>query len=354
MNTEFTEIIKKIQMPDEKAMEAAKNHWNGICKPLNSLGKLEELVIMLAGIQRREDVQITKRCAVVVCADNGVVAEGVTQSDMSVSTSVALEIAEEKSNINVMAKAAGADTIGVDVGLCSDVTHEKLLNKKIAHGTKNMAKEPAMTKEQAIQGIMTGIELVKILKEQGYQIIVTGEMGIGNTTTSSAVASVLLDRPVEEMTGRGAGLTTEGLAKKIQVIKDAITLHQPDKTDPIDVLSKVGGFDIATMTGIFLGGALYHVPIVIDGLISSVSALLAQRLNPLCKYYMLASHVSKEPAGKFVLEELGLCPLIHADMRLGEGTGGVCLLPLLDIALCEYHEAHRFAETDVEQYEKLE
>jgi nicotinate-nucleotide--dimethylbenzimidazole phosphoribosyltransferase len=351
--SQVKEQIKNITPPDAAAMTVANGHWTGVCKPLKSLGRLEEIIVNLAGIQQTENVTLTKRCALVVCADNGVVAEGVTQSEASVSTSVAIEIAEGKSNINIMAKAAGADTFAVDVGLCSDITHEKLLSRKIAYGTKNMAKEPAMTRQQAMQGIAIGIELVEQVKEQGYQIIVTGEMGIGNTTTSSAVAAVLLQLPVEQVTGRGAGLTTAGLQRKISVITQAIALHAPDVSDPIDVLCKVGGFDIAAMTGIFLGGAIHHVPVVIDGFISSISALLAQRLQPLCKEYMLASHVSGEPAGKLVLTELGLEPLIYANMRLGEGTGGVCLLPLLDIALAEYHQAHRFAETDVEQYVTL-
>ena len=353
---ELYDRIKKINEicpPDENAMERAGAHWHGVCKPLKSLGVFEELVVKLAGIQGTENVMLDKRCAMIVCGDNGVVKEGVTQSDMQVSTAVALEIAEGKSNINIMAKAAGADTFVADVGLCSDVTHTGILPYKIAHGTANLAKEPAMSRKQAWEGIAVGIELVDRLKEKGYDIVVTGEMGIGNTTTSSAMAAVLLNKPVSEVTGRGAGLTTAGLKRKVEVIEAALKLHCPDPTDPIDVLSKVGGFDIAAMTGMFLGGAIYHIPIMIDGFISSVAALLAFSIQPLCREYMLASHVSKEPAGKLILKKLELTPVIHAGMSLGEGTGGVCLLPLLDIALAEYHHAHRFEQTDIGQYEEL-
>ena len=352
-NRELEDKLARILPPDQTAMERAEKHWHGVCKPLGSLGDLEDMVIRLAGIQKTENVTLKKRCAMVVCADNGVVAEGVTQSDASVSSAVALEIANGRSNINIMAKAAGADTFVADVGLAADISHPQLLSYRIAKGTADLAKEPAMTKEQACQGILSGMEFIRFLKERGYDIVVTGEMGIGNTTTSSAIASVLLKKAVAEVTGRGAGLSSEGLARKIEVIQQAINLHKPDCKDPIDVLSKVGGFDIAAMTGMFLGGAVYRLPVVIDGFISSVAALLAVRLSPLCRDYLFASHVSKEPAGKMVLEELGLSPVIHAGMSLGEGTGGVCLLPLLDIALAEYKDAHRFEETDIGQYERL-
>jgi len=350
---ELKDRLEGILPLDLTAMERAKKHWDGVCKPLGSLGELEETVIRLAGIQGTKNVTLKKRCAMVVCADNGVVAEGVTQTDASVSSAVALEIAEGRSNINIMAKAAGADTFVADVGLASDIRHPRLWAHKIAKGTANLAKTPAMCKEQACLGILTGMELIRSLKEQGYDIVVTGEMGIGNTTTSSAIAAVLLEKNVSEVTGRGAGLSFAGLARKIRVIEQAIDLHRPDSNDPIDVLSKVGGFDIAAMTGMFLGGAVYRMPVVIDGFISSVSALLAVRLSPACREFMFASHVSKEPAGKMILKELGLSPMIHAGMSLGEGTGGECLLPLLDIALAEYEDAHRFEETQIGQYEPL-
>lgn len=343
----------KITPLDKEAMERAAAVWHSICKPLGSLGEMEEMVIQLAGIFGTEKVTLEHRCAVVVCADNGVVAEGVTQSNAEVTASVALEIAEGKSNINIMAEAAGADTFVVDVGMLKEVSHPALLQRRIAGGTENIALCPAMTREQALQGIEIGVELVRLMKKKGYQIIVTGEMGIGNTTTSSAIAAVLLERAPEEVTGRGAGLTSEGLVRKLDAIKRAIQVNQPDVDDAIDVLAKLGGFDLAAMTGMFLGGGVERIPVVIDGLISSIAALLALKLQPECRGYFLPSHMTEEPAGIAVMERLGCKPVLHAGMRLGEGTGGVCLLPFLDIALAEYHRAHRFQETDVEQYQEL-
>ena len=250
-----------------------------------------------------------------------------------------------------MCKSVKCDIFPVDVGIAADVS---ILNRKIAYGTKNMTKEPAMSREEAVKAIETGIEVAKMMKEKGYQILATGEMGIGNTTTSSAVAAVLLELPVETMTGRGAGLSTDGLNRKIQAIKKAIALHHPDKHDPVDVLAKVGGFDIAAITGLFLGGAALHMPVVIDGVISATGALVAACLCPLSKDYMLASHVSKEPAGALLLEALGKEAPLHCDMCLGEGTGGLNLFPLLDTGLAVYHGMGDFGKWGMDAYEHLE
>ena len=343
-----------IQKTDTSVIKKAKRNWDSIAKPLGSLGRLEELVIQLAGIFADENVRIDKRCALIACADNGVVAEGVTQSDSQVTVSVAREIAEGKSNINIMGNATNVDVYAIDVGMLYDADCEGIINKKIARGTGNIAKGPAMSREQAVQAIQTGISLVGEMKDKGYQIVVTGEMGIGNTTTASALAAVLLGKNVEEVTGRGAGLTLDGLNKKVETIKKAIKVnHASTEDEPLLLLSKLGGYDIAAMTGMFIGGAVYRLPILIDGVISSVSALLAYRIVPECRDFMIATHVTEEPAGMAVLEMLGLNPVIHAGMYLGEGTGAVCMLPLLDIALNEYRYAHRFADTDIAQYEEL-
>lgn len=221
------------------------------------------------------------------------------------------------------------------------------------YGTKNFVKEPAMTREEAWHAVLVGIDMVKELKEKGYATLATGEMGIGNTTTSSAVAAVLLDKPVEQVTGRGAGLTSEGLERKIWVIKEAIALHRPNPEDPLDVLSKVGGLDIAGLAGVFLGGALYRVPVVIDGFISETAALCAARMVPTSAEYMLPSHVSKEPAGQMLLDALGLSPLLTCNMCLGEGSGAVAVMPLLEMGLQVYRQMSTFEEINVEQYEVL-
>lgn len=345
------EAKKQITPLNTQAMEEAVEHWNSIAKPLHSLGKLEDLVVQLAGIAGTPNVKIEKRALVVMCADNGVVEEGVTQSGQEVTAIVAENFLKAETTACIMAKNCGADVYPVDVGMAADTKVRTDL--KVAHGTKNMAKMPAMTREEAIKAIEAGIFMAEELKDRGYQILATGEMGIGNTTTSSAVASVLMEEPVETMTGRGAGLTSEGLARKIKVIKDAIALHKPDREDAIDVLAKVGGFDIAGMAGVFFGGAALKIPVIMDGFISCVAALVAVSICPEVSGYILASHVSKEPAARLILEYLQKEAVIHGDMCLGEGTGAIALLPLLDLGIAVYHSMSTFEEIHVEQYEEL-
>lgn len=340
-------------MINQDAMARAQARWDKLAKPLNGLGELERLIIKLAGIQGTEDVLLDKRCVLVLCADNGVVKEGVSQVDSSVTEKVALAIAEGRGNINAMARAAGADVFPIDVGMLGDAKSENLILEKIAHGTDSILSGAAMTKAEAEQALALGETLVLQMKRRGYKIIATGEMGIGNTTTSSALASVLLGRSVPEVTGRGAGLSDKMLDRKIEVIKHAIKLNQPDGNDPLDVLHKLGGLDIAVMAGVFLGGQTHEMPIVIDGVISGVAALIAARMRPEAKQYMLASHVSREPAGQLLLEELGLNPILHANLSLGEGTGAVSLFPLLELALALYNQNTTLTSIEVPQYERF-
>lgn len=342
--------IKTIMPADKASAKAARERWNSVAKPLGSLGLLEEAVEKIAAVQGTPNVEINSRRVIVMCADNGVVKEGVSQSDSSVTSLCAKEIAEGRSNINVLARLYNASVTAVDIGIENDVESERLLKRKISCGTKNIAEGAAMTIGQAEQAITVGMDIVR---DSSADIIVTGEMGIGNTTTSAALASVLLDLPPKEVTGRGAGLDSAGLERKISAVERAIAVNRPDKTKPVELLAKLGGYDIAGMAGIFLGGAVYNVPIAIDGVISAVAALLACEICPFAKEYMLASHVSGEKAGKMLLEKLGLKPLITAEMRLGEGTGGIMLLPLLDGALAVYNSAHRFDEMGIERYVEL-
>ena len=345
--------INKIKRPDNEMFLAAKARWDSVAKPLGSLGLLEDYIQKIAAIQKSTDVDLSNRMVVVMCADNGVTAEKVTQSDSSVTAVCANAIADGTSNINKLAEVFGASVTAVDIGVERDVNSPKILNRKIAHGTKNIAVGAAMTKEQAEKSICVGIDIMRDLKKEGVNIVVTGEMGIGNTTTSAAIASVLLDVPPRVVTGRGAGLDGAGLERKIAVIEKAIAKNVPNANDPIELISKLGGFDIGGMTGLFLGGAIYGIPVVIDGVISAVSALLAQKINPISAEYMVASHVSSEPAGRMLLEEIGLKPIINAEMRLGEGTGGIMLLPLLDGALAVYKNSHKFDEIGIERYVEL-
>lgn len=346
--------LKAIVPLDYNAMEKAQEKWNSIAKPLNSLGLLEKTIVKIAGITENESISLDRRCVVDMCADNGVVREGVTQTGSEVTGIVARAMAEGSSNINLIAQTFNADVIPIDIGMSSDISAKNLLYRKIAYGTENIAVGAAMSISQAERAISAGIDAVRDLKRDGFKIIVTGEMGIGNTTTSSALAAVLLEESPDRVTGRGAGLDSAGLKRKIAVIERAISVNKPDKKQPLDLLAKLGGYDIAGMTGLFLGGAVYRIPIVIDGFISAVSAALAVGINPLAKEYMLCSHVSKEPAGIKMLEYIGLKPLITAEMCLGEGTGGVMLLPLLDGALALYNSVHKFENLPMERYVELQ
>ena len=328
--------------------EQAQYRWDHVAKPLHSLGRLEELIVQIAGIQQTADVRIDKRCALVFCADHGVVAEGVSQSGSEVTALVAKSIAEGPANINLMASISGTDVFAVDMGMLTPV--EGTLNRRIAAGTRNMACMPAMTAKQAEEALQAGIDLVGEMKKRGYQLIATGEMGIGNTTASTAMACALLNCTPEELTGRGAGLSDAGLLRKRSIIARALQNHQPDANDPVDVLAKVGGFEIAGMAGAFLGGMKHGVPVIVDGVISAVAALTAVRLCPNAEECMLASHMSREPAMVRIMEELNLHPVVHADMALGEGTGAVALIPMLDMALKVYHGPHTFDDLGMEAY----
>ena len=340
------EAIAKIKPLDHNAMEIAQKRWDSIAKPLHSLGKLETLLIQIAGITGNAEVDLSRRGLIAMCADNGVVEEGVTQTGQEVTAIVAENFLKYDTSVGVMCKQNHAEIFPVDMGMVTDT--KVRTDHKIAYGTQNMTKGPAMTREQAVKGLEAGIDMVRELNDKGYRILATGEMGIGNTTTSSA-----LKQPVEEMTGRGAGLTSEGLVRKINAIKKAIALNEPDPEDAIDVLAKVGGLDIAGMAGVFLGGAVYGIPVVMDGFISCVSALIAMCICPAARDYILASHVSNEPAAHLILENMGKEAIIHADMCLGEGTGAVALFPILDLAAAVYHSMSTFDDIHVEQYEEL-
>lgn len=347
------QVIAGITPADTAAMERAKARWDSIAKPLGSLGALEEAVIRIAGMTGSADVDISKRAVVVMCADNGVVAQGVTQTGQEVTAIVTENMSSGDTSVCRMARVAGAEVIPVDIGVARPVTGERILQRCVRRGTANMTRGPAMGREEAERAVLTGAELVGELKARGYRLLATGEMGIGNTTTSSAVVSVLLGRSPAEVTGRGAGLSTEGYHKKIRAIETAVEVNCPDPADALDVLYKVGGLDLAGLAGVFLGGAYHRVPVLIDGFISSAAALIAASLCPAAKGYMLASHASNEPAGRMVLEALGAAPFLYAEMCLGEGTGAVAVMPLLEMGAAVYREMCTFEATNIEAYQPL-
>ena len=335
---------------EEEARQAAHRQWASIAKPLDSLGLLETAVEDIAALTLNHNIDISKRSLILLCADNGVVAQGVTQSDYTVTAAVARNAGQNRSSVCKMAQVANCRVVPVDMGMRDPGPIPGVLDRRIGNGTGDITQGPAMTREQVERAVLTGVSLVSELRDQGVTLLATGEMGIGNTTTSSAVASVLLGRPVQEMTGRGAGLSDQGLRRKLWAIETAIARNKPDPDDPLDVLAKVGGFDIAGMCGIFLGGALCRVPVLMDGFISTAAALCALRLCPESSRAMFASHVSAEPAGRLILDALGKKPLIAAGMRLGEGTGAVAAIPLLDMALSLYADGTTFDTTGIEAY----
>lgn len=346
----LNELIKNIKPADECAAGAARKHWDSLAKPLGSLGLLEDAVVRIAALTGESDVRLEKRVLLVLCADNGVIKQGVSQSDESVTAAVANALGAGTSTVNYMARTARCEVLPVDMGILNYPGAENVLSRRIRNGTGNIALEPAMTREECIRAVETGADLVREQAEKGAKIILTGEMGIGNTTTSCAVISVLTGAKPELITGRGAGLSDEGLRRKLAAIKQAIEVNAPDKNDAVDILAKVGGLDLAGLCGVFLGGAYYRVPVVIDGLISSAAALCAAALCENAKCAMLASHLSSETAGAFVLDALGLKPLITAGMHLGEGSGAVAALPLLDMALAVYNSGHTFGHLGIDAY----
>lgn len=355
---EYSERIRQISPLNQQAMEEARKRWDKIAKPLNSLGWLEDAVVKIAGISGMASVDIRKKAVLVFCADNGIVEEGVTQTGQEVTAVVADNFTRGESCVCIMARQAGAVVVPVDIGVKEPLPaygtgKYPLRNCRLMPGTRNFLKEPAMERETVLQAMETGISLVGEVKEQGYGLLATGEMGIGNTTTSSAVLSVLLGEEPEKVTGRGAGLSDAGLKKKLEVIRRGISLWKPDRKDAIDVLAKVGGLDLAGLTGVFLGGAVYGVPVVIDGLISAAAALAAKAICPAASDYMLASHCSAEPAAEMALQKLGLTPVIYGNLCLGEGTGAVALFPLLDMAVAVYEQMSTFSQIKIKEYEHL-
>ncbi|MTQ96711.1 nicotinate-nucleotide--dimethylbenzimidazole phosphoribosyltransferase [Pseudoflavonifractor sp. BIOML-A6] len=349
----LSEVVSSITPADRAAMSAAKTHWDAVAHPLSSLGLLEDAVIRIAGMTGSPRVDLGKRAVVVMCADNGVVAEGVTQTGQEVTAIVTENMSTGDTSVCCMARRAGAEVVPVDIGVAVPVKGEKILQRNVRRGTANMTQGPAMTREEAVRAIEVGIDVVRALKEQGYTLLGTGEMGIGNTTTSSAVVSVLLHKSPSEVTGRGAGLSSEGLRRKVDAIERAVALNRPDSADGVDVLSKVGGLDLCGLAGVFLGGAYFHIPVLVDGFISSAAALAAAAICPAAKDYMLGSHASNEPAGAMVVEALGLTPFLFANMCLGEGTGAAAVMPLLDMGLAVYNEMATFDGINMDAYVPL-
>lgn len=342
--------LQQIRPADQGVFQAVLDHWDSLAKPLGSLGELERTVARIGGAIGSADVHLNRRTLLVFCADNGVVAQGVSQSGPEVTAAVATALGAGTSTVNYLARGANCRVVPVDLGILDFSGAPGVENRRVRNGTGDISRGRAMTRAECVQAIEAGIQMVGQEAQQGTNVVLLGEMGIGNTTTSSALACGLLNLPAQKLTGRGAGLSDEGLRRKIGAIQQAFSVNAPDVSDPVDLLSKVGGLDLAGLCGACIGGALYHVPVLLDGLITAAAALCAVRLCPAVEDYLLASHVSAEPAAHLLLEALNLHSLISAGMRLGEGSGAVCALPLLDLALEVYHSGHTFGHLGIEAY----
>ena len=345
MNEKLNALLASITGPDDKAMEAARLRQEQLAKPPRSLGRLEELSIQLAGITGRVHNRMDHTHLLVFAADNGVVEEKVSSSPQSVTKMQTINLTRAKTGASTLCRHFGCGITVCDVGVNAEIRDSAVLNCKIAYGTANMVKGPAMTREQAVTAILTGAELAMHTEADALGI---GEMGIGNTTTSSAILAVLLDADVEAVTGRGGGITDEAFQAKKDVIRRAIARNQPDRNDVVDVLSKVGGFDIAAMCGGFLGAAASHRPVVIDGFISVVAALCAVRLCPNVRHYLVPSHASFEIGYRLAMEALELQPIFLLGMRLGEGSGCPLAFQVLSAACAIINDMATFEQAGID------
>ena len=344
MQKEVDALVREVLPLDRSAMTAAEEYQARLAKPPGSLGRLEEISIQLAGITGRVHNALNKKQLLVFAADNGVVAEGVSSAPQSVTKQQTINLMRGKTGAAVLAKHFGCGLTVCDVGVNADFYESTVLNRKIAYGTQNICTGPAMTREQTLQAILTGAEIARTVDAD---VIGVGEMGIGNTTTSSAVLAVLLGADVEAVTGRGGGITEESFRKKKTVIRTAIEVNRPDRDDVVGVLSKVGGFDLAAMCGAFLGAAAARRPAVIDGLISAAAALCAVRLCPNVRGYLMPSHASFEIGYRLAMEAMDLRPLFDLGMRLGEGSGCPLAFQVLDAACAVINDMATFDEAGI-------
>ena len=345
-------IIEKIQSLDETATAAAKTRQLVLTKPAGSLGRLEELSIQLAGITGKAIPEIKDKVIITMAGDHGVVEEGVSAFPQEVTPQMVLNFLHGGAAINVLAKHVGARITVVDMGVATDMDpHPLLIDKKVAHGTLNMTKGPAMKRKQAEQAILAGVEVVEMEIEKGLDIVGTGDMGIGNTTPSTAIAASLTGVEPAKLAGRGTGVDDEGLKRKINAIERALDLNKPNPKDGLDVLSKVGGFEIGGLVGVILGAAAHRKAIMVDGFISTAAAMIAVTLAPTVRPYLISAHRSQEYGHSQMVEWLGLKPLVDLDFRLGEGTGAALGISFAEAACKILAEMATFAEAGVSDKE---
>ncbi len=352
------EIIRSIKPYDQVYLEKAKDRTKSLIMPYRALGELHNISEKICAIRSTLKPDIKNKCVFVMAGDHGVVEEGVSAYPQEVTLQMIKAFLNGWATINVIAKKVGAKVVVSDVGTKGDINEIPkdescfFVNKKVVYGTKNFTKGPAMTSEQAIESVLAGFEIANsFIEEHNLDIVATGDMGIGNTTPSTAIASVITKAEVEDIAGRGTGIDDKTLRKKIEIIKKGISLTNPDPKDPIDILSKVGGAEIGAIAGVVLAASFNRVPVVIDGLISTAGAAIAYLLAPNTKYYMFAGHKSEEPAHKVLLEYIGLSPILQLSMRLGEGTGAALAIPIIETSIEVFKRVKTFEEAGVSEAE---
>ena len=344
------QLIRCIRPGDRAAAEEAKSRWDSIAKPLGSLGTLEEMIVRIAALQESAEVRLDRRVLLVFCADHGVTAQGVSQCGSEVTARVAVALAEGRSSVSPMAERAGCLVVPADIGIRDFSGHPSVRNLRVRNGTDDFSRGPAMSRGECLLAMERGAELIREFAEDGTELFAVGEMGIGNTTAAAALAAALLNMPSDAVVGRGAGLGSAGLKRKLNAVRSALELNRPDPDDIPGLLASVGGLEIAAMCGAFLAAAACRKPVIIDGVISAVAALCAVRLCPDGAEALLPSHVSAEPAGREILNALGLHAPLDAGMFLSEGAGAMMLMPLLDLALSLYRSGQDFARIGIEAY----
>jgi nicotinate-nucleotide--dimethylbenzimidazole phosphoribosyltransferase len=338
-------ILNQIALPDFDIQENVLKAWDQRTKPPGSLGRLERLVAQIAGINGQIKRSLERQAIIVMCGDHGVVREGVSAYPQNV-TQLMMDnfVGRQGAAINVLARLTGAALYVVDVGTYADHLPEGVIKRKVRMGAGNIAVEAAMSREEAVAAILQGVATVDDINKTGVDIIALGEMGIGNTTPSAAMIAAFTGQPAETVVGRGTGVNDEGLSHKVTVIKHALSLHHPQANDPLDVLAKVGGLEIAGLAGVIFGASVHRIPVVIDGVITAAAALFAVEMKPEVKHYLIPSHLSREPAHRIVLDHLNMEPIIDLGMCLGEGTGAALVLPMLKAGIRLFHEMATFAD----------
>ncbi|MDP5275213.1 nicotinate-nucleotide--dimethylbenzimidazole phosphoribosyltransferase [Chengkuizengella axinellae] len=344
---QLNQVIQEIKPLNENAILKTLNHLNQLTKPPGSLGRLEDLAKQISGISHETVPDLSKKAVVVMAADHGVCEEGISAFPQEVTPQMVYNFLNSGAAINVLARQANAEVFCVDIGVKGKLDHPNLIQKKVKPGTDNMAKQAAMSIDEALQAVLVGVEVVEELVEKGYKVVATGEMGIGNTTASAAILTALTSLEIEHAVGRGTGINDEMWKHKQNVVKSALEINQPNPKNALDVLAKVGGLEIAGLVGVILGAAKARIPVVIDGFISSAAALVAYKLCSTSVQFMIPSHLSQEHGHQFMLQEMGLTPMLHLDMRLGEGTGAALCFQLIDASLNIMSEMATFESAGV-------